>query len=228
MNRSLFTVTFAVMFCLAALAQTATAQRVVRASGQASISAQPDQARVSVGVITKGPTAEEASSKNARQVEAVLIQLRQMLGSGARIKTINYSLTPDYRRTAGEPPVLVGFTASNTIEVTIENLALIGTVIDSATQAGATNVHGLRFTLKDPEPLRAQVLGLAAKQARAHAEAIATGLDQRIGNVLVAQEGAVIGILSPELRDVAGAAATPIEPGLVEVRATVTVEVELL
>ncbi|MCP4967067.1 MAG: SIMPL domain-containing protein, partial [bacterium] len=111
---------------------------------------------------------------------------------------------------------------------TIENLALIGTVIDSATQAGATNVHGLRFTLKDPEPLRAQVLGLAAKQARAHAEAIATGLDQRIGKVLVAQEGAAIGILSPELRDAAGAAATPIEPGLVEVRATVTVEVELL
>ena len=204
------------------------ADRVVRATGHAVQSVEPDQATVSVGVVTRAPTAEQAAADNAAQVEAVLAALRQTLDGAGQMRTINYSLTPDYRRTSGQPAVLVGFIANNTVEVTVTDLSLIGQAIDAATQAGANSVHGLRFGLQDPQPVRARVLGLAAKQAQDNADAIAAGLGAQTGSVLVAQEGVFISPLNSDFREAAAGGGTPVEPGLVQVRATVTVELELI
>ncbi len=191
------------------------------------MSTEPDQAKIEVGVVTKASTASEAAAQNATRVDAVLSQLRQVLGQSAEIKTTNYSLNPEYRRPSNGEQVLTGFIASNRVQVTIENLSAIGDVIDAVTHAGANTVHGLRFTLKEPEPLRAKVLGMAAQQARSHAAAIAEGLGEEIGEVLVAQEGVAFGPPRTEDMLVGRATSTPIETGLVEISATVTVEAEL-
>ena len=229
MSRVLILVSCLSVLGVAVFAQAAARERIVRATGQAVISVQPDQAKINVGVVTLAATAEQAASQNASKVEAVLTELRRVLGSDGEMKTISYSLNPNYRHSSGEPPVLTGFTASNTLQVTIGDLSLIGRTIDAASQAGANTLHGLRFAIQDPEPVRREVLGLAAKQAKAHADAIASGLGARTGVVLAAQEGAYVGVQGTELRDaVMGGASTPIETGLVEVYATVTVEVELL
>jgi hypothetical protein len=208
----------------AAPAQT---PRLVRAVGEAVISVKPDLARLNVGVVTQANTAREANVQNAAQVEAVLAQLRQVLGPNADIKTTSYSLAPNYRYVQGSPPTLIGYTASNNVEVNISDLSVVGTVIDAASQAGANNVSGLQFTLKDPEPVRLQVLGMAAKQGKAHAEAIAAGLGGRIGAVVTASEGAGITPVVIRGETPTAAGATPIETGLVQVRATVTIEAEL-
>jgi len=206
---------------------TGSTPRLVRASGEGVVSVVPDRAKVSVGAVTQAATAQEAAAQNASQVEAVLAQLRSLLGASADIKTISYSLTPNYRYPqGGGPPTLVNYTASNTVEVTLADLSLIGKVIDTAAQAGANQIQSLRFTVADPEPLRARALAAAAKQARARAEAIASGLGVRLAAILTAQEGTVVRYT--DTREVAaGAPQTPIETGLVEVRATVTVEIEL-
>ena len=199
--------------------------RVVRATGGASLSVKPDVVKLAVGVVTTADTAQAAAAQNAGQMDAVLARLKQVLGSSGDTRTISYSITPNYR--SGQPPVLSGFTASNTVEVTTADLSSIGAVIDAASVAGANSIGGLRFTVKDEEPVRAQALAAAAKQARAHADAIASGLNARTGAVISAQEGSSV---TPLMLDTAGAArtTTPIEPGLVQVSATVTVDVELI
>lgn len=210
-------------------ASQAQTLRLVRAVGEAVITVKPDLAKVNVGVVTQANTAREAAGVNATQVEAVLAQLRQVLGPTADMKTISYSLTPNYKYNQGSPPTLIGYTASNNVEANISDLSLIGTVIDAAAEAGANNVGSLLFTIKDQEPVRLQVLGMAAKQARGHAEAIAAGLGARIGSIFTATEGATISL--PIVRTESPgptATATPIETGLVQIRATVTVEAELL
>jgi hypothetical protein len=124
--------------------------------------------------------------------------------------------------------VLDGYTATNTVEVTIEDLSLIGKVIDAAIGAGATNMNGLHFTVKEPEPLRQKALALAARQAMSNAAAIARGLGREVGAVLVASEGSNTAVPQLEFRDLAAASTTtPIETGLVEIHAIVTVEAEL-
>jgi uncharacterized protein len=199
----------------------------VQAVGSATVSGQPDQVKVDIGVTTTATTAQDASTQNATQMTAVLNQIRQVLGPAADIKTIGYSITPNYRTTSGQPPVLTGYTATNTVEVTASDSASIVKVIDSVAPVGATNIQSLRFSIANDTPLRLQALGLAAKQAMAHAQAIAGGLGLKVGNVVAAQEGVsvtpIVGTLSP-----GAAPSTPVEPGLVTVSATVTIAAQLI
>jgi uncharacterized protein YggE len=203
----------------------------VRAGGEGIVAARPDQVRISVGVTTRGQTAEAAADDNANKVTAVLNALRGLLGPNADIRTVAYSVTPNYRFPPdGAPPVLLSYSANNTIEVTSADLSQAGKIIDTATAAGATSVSGLRFGLRDSTPQRLQALRAATQQARTNAEAIAQGLGGRLGSVMSADEATVVrSVLGTDSRTpVAPAAPTPVESGLIEVRATVVVEAELL
>ena len=107
------------------------------------------------------------------------------------------------------------------------NLSLIGKLIDTGIQAGGNRVSGLRFGLRDDQPARQQALKLATAQAKAHADAMASGLNLKAGAVVSIQEGSVVSpVLSFDSRALA-APTTPIETGQVDVHATVTLEVDL-
>ena len=224
MKRVHFTLALALSVLPLAIAQPQP--QSVQAVGSATVSGQPDQVKVDIGVTTTANTAQDASTQNATQMTAVQSQIRQVLGPAADIKTIAYSISPNYR-TSGQQPVLTGYTANNTIEVTAGDTASIVKVIDSVSPVGATNIQSLRFTIADDTPLRLQALSAAAKQAIGHAQAIAGGLGLKVGNVIAAQEGVsvtpiVTGILAP-----GATPSTPIEPGLVTVTANVTIVAQL-
>jgi uncharacterized protein YggE len=107
--------------------------------GTASITIKPDQTRISVGVTTTAATAQEAAARNASQVDAVIKALTALIGSKGSIKTTSYSINPVYRTTPGQTQAqLVGYSANNTIEVSVNDLTIIGQVIDTGVQAGAT------------------------------------------------------------------------------------------
>ena len=210
-------------------AQTATMRRpFIRSLGQGTISVQPDLAKVNIGVVTTAATAQDASAQNATKVAAVLSQLTQLLGMGADIKTISYSLNANYNYPTGSPPVLINYSVTNIVQVTTGDLANIGKVIDVGTQAGANTIQGLQFSLKDEQPARAQALKLAAQQARAHADAIAAGVNGRTGAVLAAEEGGSVSITPIRALTPSAATTTPVLPGTLEVQASVTLEVELI
>ncbi|HWQ52283.1 MAG TPA: SIMPL domain-containing protein [Bryobacteraceae bacterium] len=202
--------------------------RVVRATGESTVSVKPDQVQVNIGVVTEGATAQDAAALNASRMDALLATLKEALGAGGETRTVNYSITPNYKYATGQPPVLTGFTASNTVEATTPDLARAGSIIDAAAKAGASNITGLRFTLKNDEAARGEALAAAARQARTNAQAIATGLGGRLGAVLSAQEGAVSSIVPLDARATTAVPTTPIESGFVQVRAVVTVDIELI
>src|SRR5271165_3341865 len=85
----------------------------VSAVGTGTVSAKPDQARIDFSVSTQSQTAADASSRNATIVTAVLNQLMMLLGPAADIRTISYSLSPNYNYPSGQQPVLTGYTATN-------------------------------------------------------------------------------------------------------------------
>jgi hypothetical protein len=218
------------LVCLPLLAAAQLAQissGAIQAIGSATISVNPDQAQLDVGVVTQGATAQDAGQQNASLTTTVLNALKGVLGASGTIQTIGYSVSPRYSTTQGQPSVIIGYTASNTVQATTVDLSLIGRLIDTANQAGANSVGNLSFGLQNPEPIVEQALGLAAKQAQAHATAIAAGLGAKTGTVISALEGAsVTPIVSP---GVAGTAATtPIQTGTVKVTASVTISVRLI
>lgn len=196
----------------------------VRASGEGSVFAQPDCAKINIGVVTQAPTAQAASSQNAAQLQSVLAKLHEVLGQNADIKTISYSLNPVYQYPKnGGKPTIEGYSAANIVEVTSGDLPNIGKVIDAATAGGANEIRSLQFTLKDEKPVRAAALRQAVLEARANAQAMAGALGLKLGKLLLLEQSSAIPI-RPMMAAMATrvAAATPVETEPIEVRASVT------
>ncbi|HEX2641339.1 MAG TPA: SIMPL domain-containing protein [Pyrinomonadaceae bacterium] len=201
----------------------------IQTSGEAVITAKPDRAQIDIGVVTQADNSQNAASKNATQLGAVLAQLKQLLGTGADVKTISYSLSPNYRYpTGGGEPTITGYTATNVVRVTLDDLTQVGKVIDTATGSGANRIQSLQFTLKNRETVEAQALTEAARNARKKADTLAAALGVNILRILSVSESSPIVV---PVRSVAYARAeatsTPIESGTIEVQATVSLSVEI-
>ncbi|HEY1233961.1 MAG TPA: SIMPL domain-containing protein, partial [Candidatus Binatia bacterium] len=179
---------FVLVGVLLLLAASASAQQerdrprppTITVTGEALISAEPDQAQLDIGVVTQARTAPEASNENAERLTRVLSEIKKLLGKADEVKTSGYALTPTYRYPQGGKPEIVGYSASNTIRIKTTNLNLVGRLIDSAMQVGANNINRLVFTLKDEQAAQLEALRAASAKAKAKAEAIAGSLGLKI------------------------------------------------
>jgi len=203
----------------------------IRAFGDGVVSIRPDVVQLSFGVTTQAATAAAASDENETKTNAVLAAARQILGPNAEIRTVNYSVSPVFRQPVppgSGPATITGYSVNNSLQATTGDLGSIGRLIDAVTRAGATNIGGLRFSLRDSAAARAQALRLAVQRARAQAEAMALGLGVRLGPVFSVEDSSAGASPNPLVRDVAaGAAAPTIEVGNLEVRAAVALEAEI-
>jgi len=216
----------AVVFAAVSWAQMSVRPASITAVGTAVVSVAPDLAHVDVSVFTQGATAQDASTANATQASTIIAALQALLGGGANIKTINYSLSPVYNNPpSGQNPTIIGYSVSNTVEITLTDLSKIGRTIDTAIQSGANRVQGISFDLQDRNPPTAQALKTAAINARAQADAIAAGLNVHSGAVLHASEG--VNTSTPIVGLGAAAPTTPVQTGLVVIQASVTLEVAI-
>jgi uncharacterized protein YggE len=157
--------------------------------------------------------------------------LHKLLGADADIKTINYALNPDYQyRPIGGKSSVSSYTALNVVRVTLDDLEKVGPVIDTATQAGANHVEGVRYTVRDQQVLHSQAVREAALKARASAEALASALNLKIVRIVSVDDGGdgpPPGPDSPDLRDPAGPAPAPVQSSSFVVTANVTLTAEV-
>ena len=207
----------------------------VRSHGEAVVSAKPDRVRVEVGVVSQAPSAQAAADQNAKQLAEVISQLKKGLGPAAEIRTTNYSLHPNYKTNRdGGAPTIAGYTAMNTVQVVIDDVTAASRIIDTASRNGANNIQGVHFTIKDEQKVRMQALQDAARQARANAEALAGTLGLKVLRVFSVDDGQPV-VVHPvrQMMEMADAGMmrssvpTPVEPGSIQVRATVTVTLEV-
>jgi uncharacterized protein YggE len=218
---------------LALSAQTPQPPPQVVSHGEGVVSAKPDQVRIQIGVTNQAPTASEAGAQNAKRSAAVIAELKQQLGTAAEYQTSNYSLFPNYRtqRDGGGNPTISGYQANNTVEVKLNDITLAGKAVDIATKTGANQIQGIHFSIRNEQAVRGQALAAAATQARANAEALAKAVGLRIVKLLRVEDGEPVRVM-PMRRELmmakaADAASTPVEPGEIEVRATVTITAEV-
>ena len=205
--------------------------RFVRATAEAVVTVHPDRAQISIGVITQASTAQAAAATNASQTIQVIEAIKKTLGEGGELKTSGYSISPQYQYTAGRSPKITGYQASNTVLIIVNELPRLGKVIDAASDSGANNINAVSFSIKDETLARNQALAQAAERARANAESIAKALNVQVVGVLQA-ETSQAPAFRPLTRsfaaaNVAQAAPTPIEPADLDIRASVTVTLEV-
>ncbi|MGH8296303.1 MAG: SIMPL domain-containing protein [Steroidobacteraceae bacterium] len=205
----------------------------IQVSGQAKVSEAPDRVYIDIGVTTQARRSEDAASQNVRRLSGVIAAVKRAAGPGAQLTTTEYSISPRYDYLPHGAATIVGYTASNVVRVTLDDLRKIGAVLDAATQAGSNSVRDIRFAVRDEQVPRTEALREAALNARQDARVLADALGLRIVRVLQVDEQSPAVVPQPiylQARRFAtpeAAPATPVEAGTVAVDATVTLTVEV-
>jgi uncharacterized protein YggE len=208
----------------------------VAVSGDSLVQARPDTATISVAVVTQAQTALAAQQDNARRSEAMVRALKPAAGAGAEVQTSGYTLQPQYNYREGQPPLIRGYEARNTVSVTLGDLTKVGPVIDAATGAGANTIDNLSFTLRRDQPARDQALAEATREALRKAQVMAQALGGRVGRIIEVQEassGRPVPLYKAEMASLGRVSsetmqATPVEIGTLDIRAQVQLVAEII
>jgi len=210
---------------------TEMTKRTVTVIGTGEITVEPDAAYVNLGVQTRGKTAEEAQQENASIFGKLSKVLAEQFGINDKdVKTVGFYVSPEYRYQEGKEPVLTGYTATHTIQVTYRDLDRIGELLDAATKAGVNQVNNVQFITEKSEEYELEAMKLAMENARRKAEVLAAAEGQKLKGVLqIAQQGA--GHVAYDTRNLAGvaydmAAKTSVSPGEIVISTSVTVVYE--
>lgn len=201
-------------------------QRSVTVTGTGTVTAQPDTGIVILGVQTEAETASEALEQNSEQIQETIDSLVQAGIAQADIRTQTIQLYPRYDfpqqaqpDATPTPPRLLGFTAVNTVEVTIRDLDNVGEILDAAVTAGTNQIQGIRFDIEDRTELLDQARQAAYSDAQVKANQLADLAGAELGSVISISETSQFpqpfGDLSAA--DARGAAEVPVLPGAQEV-----------
>lgn len=204
-----------------------SSSKTIQVTGTGTVSAAPDQALLSLAVETRAATATAATTENAAIMTKVYSALASMGISNDSIQTTSYSLTPIYSNPVNQSitPSIIGYDAVNTIQVTLTNLNSVGKVLDQALAAGANQVQGITFTLSNAAQatIEKQALQQALQDADNQAKATAAALGVTIVGPISVSPGYVFQPVSYNRLTAAPEAQTPIQPGTLQVTATVQV-----
>jgi hypothetical protein len=167
------------------VSQTIAGTRLdVSATGQSNRI--PDIAIISAGVVTRANAAAAAMRQNAERMDRVIAALKAAGVADRDIQTSNLSLNPEYRHRENQPPELVGYTASNQVNIRFRDIGNSGRVLDVLVAQGANQINGPTLTLDRPE--------LALDEARANAVAIGRARAQHYAKALGMQVVRIVSV----------------------------------
>lgn len=206
---------------------------IVAVQGQAEIQAKPDQATVRVGVTQMAPTAGQAQQRVNQRMQAIFEELSGLGVADDAIQTAQLTLSPVYSRyERDQAPTITGYQASNTLSVRLDDLNLVGPVLDAVTKAGGNEIKGVNFDLKDDSEIQKKALAQAVRNAVTKAGVMAEALGMKLGRVIELSESTVQirPVFQQQARFAAAEAAapTPVAPGQVSVSAQVSLRCALV
>lgn len=201
------------------------------AYGEARVA--PDMATISTGVTTEAASAQEAMRANAQKMNQVVAALRRLGVAERDIQTSGLNLQPQQVYGEGQPPRVTGYQASNTVTVTVNDLARLGSIVDAVVQSGSNTINGVSFGLKDPTRAENEARQAAVRALRAKAELYSQATGLRLQRLVNLSEGTSYSSPPPPMpyaRMASMEAAdmkTSVSPGELRVRVDVTGVYEL-
>ncbi|MFB6222944.1 MAG: SIMPL domain-containing protein [Haloarcula sp.] len=215
-------------FALADTGTTAASTNsTVSVNADATVERAPDRATVTVAAVGRGDTAEAARNNLSGDADAITSALED---EGANVTSSRFQIRPEYeeRRDGREQ---VGYVAIHTVEAETNDVEAAGTLIDTAVDAGADRVGGVRYSLSEDtrQNAREEALTTAMDNARTDAEVVASAEGRAVGDALTVKTSdrgrPVVYAEASVTADSGGR--TNVEPGLVTVDADVSVTYEL-
>jgi uncharacterized protein len=156
--------------------------RTVNVSGMAEVSAEPDIARVSLGVEARRPSLADARAEVVAAVDRVLALTRDLKIDPKNVNATRIQVQPEYRWNENDRErVLLGYVVSRQIEVELKDLDELGTLLERAVDAGVNQVGDPVLDSSRRKELEREAMTKALEDARLNAEALARAAGARLG-----------------------------------------------
>jgi hypothetical protein len=207
--------------------------RTIVTTGQAIVRRAPDRAYVVAAVESRARAPRDAQAQNAKSMAAVQARILDMGIAKDALRTTGYTIQQEFDFANGRR-VPRGYVARNAVEVRVDALERLGDLLDAVVEAGATNVGGVRFDLRDRAGAEREALRQAVADARARADAAAAAVGLTIERVIRIEDAPraaprpfpmpmIAGMREAAQSDVT----TSVEPGEIEIHAHATVTVSV-
>lgn len=144
------------------------------------------------------------------------------------IQTARLSIYPQQDANKAGKARIIGFQATNHVNVRLRDMTKIATVLDHMITAGANEISGISFAVADEFAALDAARRQAVADARRKAEIYAQAAGVRLGRAVMIQEEGTPALFQPRAAPMRAAAAPPVSPGEETLRTSVTISFELM
>ena len=156
--------------------------RVVIVSGMAEVSAEPDIARVGLGVESRKPSMEAARAEVTATVDKVLALARDLKIDPKYVSATRLQIQPEYRWNENDRErVLLGYLVSRTVDIELKDLDKLGSLLERAVDAGVNQIGDPILDSSRRKELEREAMTKALEDARLNAEALARAAGVKLG-----------------------------------------------
>ncbi|PSO45349.1 MAG: hypothetical protein BRC25_02480 [Parcubacteria group bacterium SW_6_46_9] len=167
-------------------------QNTITVSSSGEAAAIPDSARFGVGVTNQAETVGDAQKQSTEEINEIISYLKDQGVADEDIKTTSYDINPQYeymenegipRRPSGERQ-LIGYEASQRVQVTVTDISQAGDLLSGVGERGADDMSGLSFVVEDREALQQKAEVAAIENTRKKAQRLADALGVSLQRVV--------------------------------------------
>lgn len=204
--------------------------RKVSVNGTGTVTLSPDMATVMIGVQSEDENAEDALTENNKKADRIMASLAKFGIEEKDIRTTNFRIIQRQEFTPNDKIRETYYQVINTVQVTVNDLDILGQVLDSVVRSGANNINNIQFDISDREGAMIQAMEAAMLNAHLRAETLATAGGAELGEVLTISTfvfGGGFDVAAPAALSIAAdslRAAVPIATGEMEISVQVSVE----
>lgn len=171
--------------------QNAKPANTISVSGMGKVTATPDLAMVTLGVLSQGTTAVDVKNENNDKVNKVIAFIKQQGIDDKDIVTSQFSFYPQQDYTNGTAKI-TGYQGNQTVTVKVHGVDksqdVLNKILDGVINSGANQIDGVNLTVEDPSALQEQAQEAAINDAKQKAQKLADAAGLKLGKVVSISE----------------------------------------
>jgi len=157
--------------------------RQVNVSGIGEAKVEADMARVHLSAQAQSPTSAEAKDEVDQRVNEVIRILEKVGLEQEDLTAGQISISPRYNYRNNQQE-FIGYFASRSIQVEIDDLDLLNTFLDAALEQQITGINQIEYRTSKEEEVKALARDLAIQDSKEKAEFLADAYGVQLGDVI--------------------------------------------
>lgn len=165
-----------------------TGEQGLRITETGKAYATPDVAKISFNINTEAKDIAASQKDNSDRTANIKNELARFNISSSDIKTINYSISPDYDYRIPRTPRLKGYRTNHSLEITVRKLEDTDAIVQTLGASGITGINQIRFTVDDITEIQNEAREEAIAKAKEKAKQLASLSGAKLGKIISIQE----------------------------------------